>query len=48
VLAPIIERRKYYENNISLIKDILADGEQKAKKIAVATMHEVHEKMKLG
>jgi tryptophanyl-tRNA synthetase len=47
-LAPIIEKRKYYENNLPLIKDILADGEIKAKKIAVATMNEVHEKMKLG
>jgi tryptophanyl-tRNA synthetase len=47
-LAPIIEKRKYYENNIPLITDILADGEMKAKKIAVATMKEVHEKMKLG
>jgi tryptophanyl-tRNA synthetase len=47
-LAPIIEKRKYYENNITLVTDILADGEQKAKKIAVATMKEVHEKMKLG
>jgi tryptophanyl-tRNA synthetase len=47
-LAPMIEKRKYYENNLPLIKDILADGELKAKKIAVATMKEVHEKMKLG
>ena len=47
-LAPIREKRKYYENNIPLIKDILANGEMKAKKIAVATMKEVHEKMKLG
>jgi tryptophanyl-tRNA synthetase len=47
-LAPIIEKRKYYENNFPLIKDILADGELKAQKIAVATMNEVHEKMKLG
>lgn len=47
-LEPIIEKRKYYENNLPLIKDILADGELKAKKIAVATMNEVHEKMKLG
>jgi tryptophanyl-tRNA synthetase len=47
-LAPIIEKRKYYENNLPLIKEILADGELKAKKIAVATMNEVHEKMKLG
>ena len=47
-LAPIIEKRKYYENNLPLIKDILADGELKAKKIAMTTMKEVHEKMKLG
>ena len=47
-LEPIIEKRKYYENNLPLIKDILADGELKAKKIAVTTMKEVHEKMKLG
>jgi tryptophanyl-tRNA synthetase len=47
-LAPIIEKRHYYENNITLVTDILADGELKAKKIAVATMQEVHEKMKLG
>jgi tryptophanyl-tRNA synthetase len=47
-LAPIIEKRKYYENNLPLIKEILADGELKAKKIAVTTMNEVHEKMRLG
>lgn len=47
-LAPVIEKRKYYENNITLVTDILADGEMKAKKIASATMKEVHEKMKLG
>jgi tryptophanyl-tRNA synthetase len=47
-LEPMIDKRKYYENNLPLIKEILADGELKAKKIAVATMSEVHEKMKLG
>ncbi len=47
-LAPIIEKRKYYENNIDSVKDILAKGEKKAKEVAVATMNEVHNKMKLG
>jgi len=30
------------------VKDILADGEQRAKAIAKQTMAEVHEAMKLG
>ncbi len=47
-LAPIIERRKYYENNIDVVKDILAQGEKKAKEAAIVTMDEVHNKMKLG
>jgi tryptophanyl-tRNA synthetase len=47
-LAPIIEKRKHYENNLDEVKDILADGEKRAKEVAVATMEEVHQKMKLG
>jgi tryptophanyl-tRNA synthetase len=47
-LAPMIERRKSFENNIVLVKDILADGEKRAKELATATMIEVREKMKLG
>lgn len=47
-LAPMIERRKSFENNIVLVKDILADGEKRAKELATATMTEVREKMKLG
>lgn len=47
-LAPIIEKRKFYENNIDTVKDILAKGEKKAKEVAVATMNEVHNKMKMG
>ncbi len=45
---PVREKRKYYENNTSEVKDILNDGEQRAGKIAKETMEEVHEKMKLG
>ncbi|MFH1197667.1 MAG: tryptophan--tRNA ligase [bacterium] len=47
-LAPIIEKRKYYESNIDEIKEVLHDGEDRARKVAVATMIEVREKMKLG
>lgn len=48
VLAPIIEKRNYYENNINIVEDILADGEARAKSIAVQTMSEVRENMKFG
>ena len=47
-LAPIIEKRKYFENNIDEVKQILANGELLAKNVAQTTMNEVHEKMKLG
>ncbi len=47
-LDPIRERRAKYENNIGAVKEILAEGEAKAKKVAAATMSEVREKMKLG
>ncbi|MEW6194744.1 MAG: tryptophan--tRNA ligase [Bacteroidota bacterium] len=47
-LAPVIEKRKYYENNIELVKNILHDGEVKAKAVAESTMNEVRQKMKLG
>ncbi|MGE5436394.1 MAG: tryptophan--tRNA ligase [Syntrophothermus sp.] len=47
-LEPIITKRKYYEQNLTEVKDILADGEQKAHIIAAKTMSEVREKMKLG
>ncbi len=47
-LAPIIERRKYYENNMNEVKDILSEGETKGRLVAQATMNEVRDKMKLG
>jgi len=47
-LAPIIEKRKYYEKNMSEVLDILADGEARGKKTAYETMAEVHDKMKFG
>lgn len=47
-LAPIIEKRRHYEKNISEVEDILAEGERKASEVANQTMTEVREKMKLG
>lgn len=42
------DKRSHYEKNIEEVKDILHDGETKAKKVAVQTMSEVHDVMKLG
>ena len=47
-LEPIRTKRAEYENNLDLVKDVLSEGEKKAKKVAKQTMSEVHEKMKLG
>lgn len=47
-LAPVIEKRKSFENNIDKVKDILSDGELRAKKVAGSTMEEVRSVMKLG
>jgi tryptophanyl-tRNA synthetase len=47
-LLPILQRRNHYENNLSEVKSILADGEAKARKRAAETMAEVHEAMSLG
>lgn len=48
LLEPIIEKRKYYENNMNEVKDILLDGEKKGRAEAQKTMAEVREKMKMG
>jgi tryptophanyl-tRNA synthetase len=45
---PVRERRKYYELKTNEVKDILSDGEKRAKALAADTMNEVREKMKLG
>jgi len=47
-LEPIIEKRRYYENKIDEVKDILHSGETVGRKVAEETMNEVREKMKLG
>jgi tryptophanyl-tRNA synthetase len=48
LIEPIREKRIHFEKNINEIKDILADGEKRAKAVAVQTMGEVREKMKMG
>jgi tryptophanyl-tRNA synthetase len=45
---PIRAKRKELESKPDLIKQILIDGESRARKVAQATMNEVHEKMKFG
>lgn len=47
-LEPVREKRKYYESKPDEVRQILADGEQRAKKIAGETMREVRENMKMG
>jgi tryptophanyl-tRNA synthetase len=47
-LSPFRDRRQYYESHSEEVKDILRDGEIRAKEIAHNTMTEVHEAMKLG
>lgn len=45
---PVREKRTYYENKISEVKDILHDGEKRAQIVAEETMNQVHDKMKIG
>lgn len=47
-LAPIIDKRNHYEQNIDEVKDILADGEKRGKAVAQQTMDDVHKAMKFG
>jgi tryptophanyl-tRNA synthetase len=47
-LAPNREKHAYYESHMDIVKNILSDGEQRAKAVAKQTMAEVHEAMKLG
>jgi tryptophanyl-tRNA synthetase len=47
-LAPIREKRAYYESHLDEVKNILADGETRGQKVASETMGEVHSVMSLG
>lgn len=48
VLDPIKEKRKYYEENKDLVKEILAEGTKKAQKRAKEVTSEVKKAMKLN
>lgn len=47
-LEPIIAKRKYFEQNLDEVKDILSDGEKRGQAVATQTMDDVHEAMKFG
>ncbi len=47
-IEPIRQKRLYFEDNISEVESILADGEKRAKIEAEKTMDEVHSVMKFG
>lgn len=47
-LAPIREKRAYWEDRISDVEDILKAGTAKAKKTAEQTLHEVRNAMKIN
>ncbi len=47
-LAPLLERRRFYEVRLDMVTEILLEGEKKAKCIASNTMEQVRTAMKLG
>ncbi|GJQ64122.1 MAG: tryptophan--tRNA ligase [Melioribacteraceae bacterium] len=47
-LEPILDKRKHYENNLDEVKQILASGEERGKKVAAETMASVRSVMKFG
>ncbi len=48
MLEPIIEKRKYYEQRMDEVENILYEGEKRARAAAEETMKDVRDKMKLG
>lgn len=47
-LAPMREKRKFYESHLDNVKAILHDGENRARHVAQQTMAEVHSAMGIG
>lgn len=47
-LEPLLERRRFYEAQGDLVREILAEGEKKARETAGTTMQEVRAAMRLG
>ncbi len=48
VLAPLREKRNYYEQHLTEVKEILVDGEKRAKHVAEKTISEVRQVMNVG
>ncbi|MBQ8493904.1 MAG: tryptophan--tRNA ligase [Alistipes sp.] len=48
LLAPIRERRKYYEQRIEEVYDILRRGSEEAREAAAATLHDVRSAMRIN
>jgi len=46
-LAPVWEKRRYYENHPDEVDEIIADGDSRARLVAKSTMEEVRSAMKL-
>jgi tryptophanyl-tRNA synthetase len=46
-LEPLREKREYYEAHPDLVDDIIADGCEKARRVAHQTMAEVREAVKI-
>lgn len=47
-VAPLRGRRSYYESRPDEVRNILEEGEKRARTVAQQTMHEVHQAMGLG
>jgi tryptophanyl-tRNA synthetase len=47
-LAPVLEKRSELEKDLSIVLDVLSDGEREARKTAGITMQEVRTNMKMG
>ncbi len=47
-IAPLRERRRHYETHLDEVKEMLYDGERRARAVAQQTMSEVHTAMGLG
>jgi len=47
-LAPLREKRRHFEESPDEVRQILADGEERARRVAVDTMNRVHDAMQLG
>jgi tryptophanyl-tRNA synthetase len=47
-MAPLHEKRRYYESHPEIVDEIIADGSAKARRIAKATMAQVRDAVKMN